>query len=88
MTSMPPLQQPIPYTAIPPPQQQQPNNQSLSPISPVAPATITSPFSEFDIFSSLPPSNPTKTTKDSFFPAASPLKTIQQMQMEKQVSFN
>ncbi len=78
-------------TAPPPPLQQQQQHQDLfvpRSFSPVAPPSVTNPFSGFDILGDLTTGIPTKPTKDSFFPVGPPPKTIQQLQMEKQVSKN
>jgi hypothetical protein len=74
----------------PPPPQQQQQQDLLVPrsLSPVAPPSVTNPFSGFDILGDLSSGTTTKPTKDSFFPAPPPPKTIQQLQMEKQVSKN
>jgi len=72
-----------------PPQQQQQDLFIPRSLSPVAPPSVTNPFSGFDIFGDLASGTATKPpTKDSFFPAVPPPKTIQQLQMEKQVSKN
>jgi hypothetical protein len=65
--------------------QPQPNLLNPTPLSPVAPPTVTSPFADFDILGGLASGVTAKTTKDSFFPSTAP-KTMQQLQMEKQVS--
>jgi hypothetical protein len=70
------------------PQQQQQQQQSdlfLAPtLSPVAPPTVTNPFSGLDLlgdFTSAPTGKP--LTKDAFFPPASSMKSIQQLQMQQ-----
>jgi hypothetical protein len=68
--------------------QQQPDYSNPGPTSPVAPPSVTSPFAGLDIFSGLSSGTAAKTTKDLFLPVAAPAKTIQQMQIEKQVSQN
>lgn len=56
---------------------------SPTPLSPVAPPTVTSPFADFDFLGG--GSSSAKPAKDLFNPTTGPAKTIQQMQMEKQV---
>ncbi|CAF1067932.1 unnamed protein product [Adineta steineri] len=67
-------------------QQQQPNFASPPPVSSVAPPAVTSPFADLDIFGGLSSPATTKTTKESFFPTTTTVKTIQQLQTEKQAS--
>lgn len=84
-----PQQSLLPRAAPPPPTQQQQQQDPLAPrsLSPVAPPTVTNPFSGFGILGDLTSGlTTTKTTKESFFPLGPPPKTIQQLQMEKQVS--
>ncbi len=81
------LQQPYTSRTVPLLPQQQ---DLLAPrsFSPVAPPSVTNPFSEFDILGDLSSGTPSRPTKESFFPTGPPPKTIQQLQMEKQVSQN
>ena len=82
-----PLSMPLlPQQQQPPPSQQQLNSLSPTILSPVAPPTVTSPFADLDIFGGLSSGATAKTTKELFFPPSSTTKTMQQLQMEKQVS--
>jgi hypothetical protein len=90
-TSISPQQQPyIARAAPPPPLQPQQQQNILAPrsLSPVTAPAGTNPFADFDILGDLTSGTTTKTTKESFFPSVPPPKTIQQLQMEKQVSKN
>ena len=84
-----PQQRPVASTVpLLPQQQQQPDFLNAGPTSPVAPPTVTSPFAGLDILGGLTLAAENKTTKSSFFPNTPPPKTMQQLQMEKQVSKN
>ena len=61
-----------------------PQSDLLRPTSPVAPPTVTSPFADLDFFGNLS-STTAKPTKESFFPAVAPTKSVQQLLLEKQV---
>ncbi|CAF1174385.1 unnamed protein product, partial [Didymodactylos carnosus] len=80
--NMPPPLLPSPLNPM---QQQQLQQQSFlqnSPPTPVAPPSVTSPFADFDFFGQPVSSVNKPPTKEAFFPAQ-PVKSIQQLQMEK-----
>ena len=85
-TPISPQQPPMSFTTVFPPQQQT-NLPSPAPTSPIAPPTVTNPLAGLDLLGDLtsPSSVAPRPAKDSFFPPPPPAKTIQQMQMEKQV---
>ncbi len=60
-----------------------PASRSFSPIA--SPPLVTNPFSEFDVLGNATSGSTGRPTKESFFPSGPPPKTIQQLQMEKQV---
>jgi len=71
------------------PLQPQQNSQAPRSLSPVSPPSSTNPFSDFDFLDNLSSGTAApRPTKDSFFPPVQPPKTIQQLQMEKQVFFS
>ncbi|CAF3933533.1 unnamed protein product [Rotaria magnacalcarata] len=79
------------YTSMPPPPPQaqvqaQANLLTPSSASPIAPPTVSNPFGDLDLLGLS--SKPAKTTRDLFFTNTPPAKTMQQLQMEKQVSIN
>lgn len=90
-STLPQQQSPFITKAVPspphPPSQQRDLLVPTSLSSVTAPIS-TNPFAGFDILGGLPSGSTTKPTKESFFPAPPPPKTIQQLQMEKQVSEN
>lgn len=81
-TLSPTVSQPTyPQRIAPPPPTMQAN-----PLIPRSMSTSTNnPFSGFDLFNDLSSNQATRPTKESFFAHIPPPKTIQQLQMEKQV---
>ncbi|CAF3377780.1 unnamed protein product [Rotaria socialis] len=74
------------YSSMPPPLQAQAPSNLLTPTStsPIAPATVSNPFGDLDLLGLS--SKPAKTTRDLFFTNTPPAKTMQQLQMEKQLN--
>ena len=92
---LPPTTQTNPFSASPPQQSYTSRTASLSPqqtnlsasrsFSPIQSPPVTNPFSEFDVLGNSSSAPTGRPTKESFFPQGPPPKTIQQLQMEKQV---